>query len=188
VGWGGGSDSVGDHGVAGEDGAGAVEFAAVGEVCHEEQDGNVDGELDPVGGCYGHRCVGQGFPEDEEDGLGDGDGPDSAVEVAALVALSAGGDADAGKPAAGAEEEDDGAEREVDQPVNLLHVPDAGEGREHEPREVEQGEVEGGVPGKGVADAAVEGVGAGSAPGNWPRRPAMPVPMRTTSIQIQLAQ
>jgi len=151
---------VGDHGVAGENGAGAVEFAAVGQQCHEEQDGDVDGELDPVGGGYGHGCVGQGFPEDEEDGLGDGDGPDGAVEKAALMAFSPGGITDAGQPAARAAEEYDGAEGEVDEAVDLLHVPDAGDGGEDEAGEVEQGEVEGGVPGEGVADAAVEGIGA----------------------------
>ena len=137
-----------------------MEFAAVGKVCHEEQDGDVDGQLDPVGCCCGDGGVGQGLPEDEEDGLGDGDGPHGAVEVAALVAFSAGGDADARKPAAGAAEENDGAEGEVDEAVNLLHVPDTGEGGEDEPDEIEEGEVEGGVPGEGVADAAVEGVGA----------------------------
>ncbi len=43
--------------------------------------------------------------------------------------------------------------------VDLLEVPGAGDDRDGEASEVEQGEAEDGVPGEGVADAAVEGVG-----------------------------
>src|SRR5271157_2053918 len=151
--------SVRDHEFSGEDGAGAEEFAAVGQESHEQENRNIDGELDPVGGLDGNCGVGEGFPKDQKDGLGGGDGPDGAVEVAALSAFAFGGRADAGEHAEGSEEKNEGAEREVTVVINLLHVPDAGEGGDEEAGEVEEGKVEDGIPGEGVADAAIERIG-----------------------------
>jgi hypothetical protein len=147
--------SVGDHGFARQDGTGAGEFAVVGGEAYECQNRNEDDELDEVGGVG----VGEELPEEHEDGLADGDGPDGAVEVAALGTLAKGGAADAGELAESAEEEDQEAERRVGVVVDLLEVPGAGDDGDAEAREVEQGEAEGGIPGEGVADAAVEGVG-----------------------------
>ena len=112
-------------------------------------------ELDGVGGAG----VGEELPEEHEDGLGDGDGPDGAVEVAALGAFAKGGGSDAREFAEGSEEKDEEAERGVGVVVDLLEVPGAGDDGDGEAGEVEEGEAEDGVPGEGVADAAVEGVG-----------------------------
>ena len=65
---------------------------------------------------------------------------------------------DAGQLAQGAKQEDQGAEGEVGIAINLLHVPDAGEGGDDQSGQIEQRKVERGVPGEGVADAAVEGI------------------------------
>ena len=146
---------VGDHGLAGEDGAGAGELAAVGGQAYEGEDEDEDGELEGVGGAG----VGEELPEEHQNGLGDGHGPDGAVEVAALGSLAEGGAADAGEFAEGSEEKDQVAEGRVGVVVDLLQVPAAGRDGDEEAGEVEQGEAEDGVPGEGVADAAVEGVG-----------------------------
>ena len=114
-----------------------------------------DNELGEVGGAG----VGEEFPEQHEDRLADGDGPDGAVEIAALCALAEGGAADAREFAEGAKCEDQEAERGVGVVVDLLEVPGAGDDGDGEAGEVEQGEAEDGVPGEGVADAAVERVG-----------------------------
>jgi len=88
-----------------------------------------------------------------------GDRPDGAVEVAALHAFGPGGGAYTGQLADGAEKQNDGAEGDVGVVVNLLHIPDAGEGIDEDASQVEEGKVECGVPGEGVADAAIEGIG-----------------------------
>ena len=59
--------------------------------------------------------------------MGGGDGPDRAVEVAALDAFALGGGADAGQLAQDAEQQNEGAERRVGVVVNLLQAPDAGD-------------------------------------------------------------
>src|SRR5579863_4852665 len=88
--------SVGDDELAGEDGAGATEAALPGEESHEGKDGDEGDEFDEAGGLV----LGQGSPEDEQHGVCSGDGPDGAVEVAALRAFAFGGDADTREPAA----------------------------------------------------------------------------------------
>ena len=50
--------------------------------------------------------MGEEFPEQHEDGLADGDGPDRAVEVAALRAFAEGGGFDAREFGEGPEEKD----------------------------------------------------------------------------------
>ncbi len=69
---------------------------------YEGQGGDEDDELGEVGGAG----VGEEFPEQHEDGLGEGDGPDGAVEVAALGAFAESGAAYAGEFAEGSEDED----------------------------------------------------------------------------------
>jgi hypothetical protein len=69
---------------------------------YEGEGGEEDEELEGVGGAG----VGEEFPEEHEDSLADGDGPDGAVEVAALRALAEGGRFDAGEFAEGSQEKD----------------------------------------------------------------------------------
>ncbi len=69
---------------------------------YEGEGADEDYELDEVGDAG----VGEEFPEEHEDGLADGDGPDGAVEIAALGAFAEGGAAYAGELAEGSEEED----------------------------------------------------------------------------------
>jgi len=103
--------------------------------------------------------VGKEFPEEHEDGLADGDGPDGAVEVAALGSFAEGGATDAGKLAEGSEEKDEEAEGSVGVVVDLLEVPGTRDDGDDEAGEIEESEGEDGAPGEGVADSAVEGVG-----------------------------
>ena len=70
-----------------------------------------------------------------------------------------GGAADARQQPERAEHQDRKAERRVGVEVDLLHVPCAGRGGDGECHEVERGEADGGVPGEGIADAAIERVG-----------------------------
>ena len=146
---------VGDHYLAGQDHTGAGEEAAVGEKAHEGEDGDEGGELEPGGG----GVEGEEFPEEHEDDLGGGDGPDGSIEVAAVGAFFAGGGLDAGELAECAEEENEGGEGQVSVVVNLLHGPESGEGGDEQAGEVQQAVGDGGGPGKGVADAAVKGIG-----------------------------
>jgi hypothetical protein len=148
--------SVGHGPFARDDFAGAGQVAEAGEVAHDGEQEGVDNEFDDVGGVVAR----QRFPQQEEDGLGDGDAPDGAVEVAALGAFALGGFFDAGQEAEEAEEPDGGGEGEVGGVVDLAEAPEAGRDGVGEADEVEQGEGNGDGPGEGVADAAVDGVGA----------------------------
>ena len=133
-----------------------MEFAAGGEESHKDEGDDVADEFNEVG----LLCARQGFPEDEQDSLANGSGPNGAVEVTALAAFAFGRDTDAGQFAEDAEEKDDGADGGVGVVVDLLEVPGAGEGSKGGADQIEEREVDGGVPGEGVADAAVEGIGA----------------------------
>ena len=144
-----------DHEFPGDDGAGSGELALVGGKTHQRQSDDVDGEFGPVSGA----AAGDGLPQDKEDGLGDGDRPDSAVEIAALGAFALGAAADARKQAGRAQNEDQRAEGQVSVVVDLAHVPAAGEGGDDQADKVHEGEVDCGVPGEGVADAPVKRVG-----------------------------
>lgn len=90
----------------------------MGGEADEGQDGEEDRELEEVRSAG----VGEELPEDEEDGLGDGDGPDGAVEVTALGSLTQGGAFDAGELAECAKEKDEEAEGRVGVVVDLLEV------------------------------------------------------------------
>ena len=127
----------------------------MGGEAYECQDRDEDDELGEVRGAG----VGEDLPEEHKDCLGAGHGPDGAVEVAALGAFAEGGTADTGEFAESAEEEDQDAERGVGVVVDLLEVPGAANYGDDKPGQVEEGKAQDGVPGKGVADAAVERVG-----------------------------
>ncbi len=130
-------------------------MAAVAEVAHEGDGTEEDGEFQSVGGAVEReRQV-----ERPEDRLGDAHGPDTAIEVAALVAFARGGGLDTRQFAERAEDPHRNNHREIPGLVDLLQHPLAGDNRRDEPGEIQDEVRDGRTPREGVADAAIERVG-----------------------------
>ena len=102
----------------------------------------------------------QRLPQEPQHRLGDRHGPHRSVEVAALVPFSGRRGFDARQLAERAEHPERAGDREVEHLVHLLQPPLAGDDRVEQPAGVQHRERDDLAPRGGVADAAIERVGA----------------------------
>ena len=112
-------------------------------------------ELDDVGRARAR----QDAPEHPEHRLRDGDRPDGAVEVAALVPLAGRRRLHARQVAERPDRPDRARQRKVAVAVDLLQHPRAGDDGDDEADDVQDRESDGLAPGDRVADAAIDRVG-----------------------------
>src|SRR3984885_7561402 len=102
---------------------------------------------------------GQNLPREEQECLRQSPCPDRTVEPSSLSAFATGRRRDARQFTCSAEKQNHRAQGGIAIVVDLFHVPRACRGGDEQAGEVQQREAENCVPGEGVADAAVEGIG-----------------------------
>src|SRR5271170_6490707 len=132
------SSSVGNHQLAGQDGASSRQTAKGGGDTHPDKNCAVDSELHNIGSVGAGECL----PENKQDSLRSGHGPDGSIEITALPALSLSRAANTRQDTKSSQSEDKDQKRRVSVSVDLLHVPLARGCGHHQTGQIEQREIE----------------------------------------------